>query len=517
MSHGSSVLGALSEMVATLFRKSRHRGVAARVPLFVGIALAVWLGSSGAPECFAQGRPRPMFSPETLALGEKLRSVPVADAAALLDAAIVEAPGIPELPLLRGGIILRMKQAGDLPGAIVQSRLRLAEVVEHRRKLENGRIVSYVQDLRDLLEQGGYLEDRGRLVAELLERVRTDLKKEEDQFSAPLLADLLEIRAADLDQAGEPEVAESLLAAECERLGRFRSEAPASRELIGRWTRLMRCRVGLSHLRETPDGDRIEDEIEQTLLSELQHHPDSQPDLDQFLFNRTERLEGLVRSRPAQARELLAETLQRLDASPVREEDGIRRRKQRLLAFEDDIDRAERQQAMIGKPAPAELFGAGNWIHGDPRPLSGLRGHVVLIDFWAVWCGPCLATFPQLRAFHEEFHDKGLEIVGVTRRFGYVWDGTRNRAVKGEGEPSLEAESAMLEAFAKHMDLPWPTFLPVDTEAMEKAFAVRNVPQLVLVDRNGTVRLVNVGASKGAMRVIREENRRLIAEPPESR
>ena len=70
---------------------------------------------------------------------------------------------------------------------------------------------------------------------------------------------------------------------------------------------------------------------------------------------------------------------------------------------------------MIGKPAPD--FGGDFAVNGKATKISDLKGKVVLIDFWAVWCGPCLASFPDLRDLNDQYHDKGLEIVGVTTYF----------------------------------------------------------------------------------------------------
>src|SRR5437879_5302075 len=72
-------------------------------------------------------------------------------------------------------------------------------------------------------------------------------------------------------------------------------------------------------------------------------------------------------------------------------------------------------KALIGKPAPD--FKGEFSLNGKPTKLSDLKGKVVLLDFWAVWCGPCVSTFPHLREWHKEYKDKGLEILGVTTYF----------------------------------------------------------------------------------------------------
>ena len=67
--------------------------------------------------------------------------------------------------------------------------------------------------------------------------------------------------------------------------------------------------------------------------------------------------------------------------------------------------------AMQGKPAPA--LAVGNWINSNPRTLGDLKGKIVVLDFWATWCGPCLASIPHSNELQKKYADKGVVIIAV--------------------------------------------------------------------------------------------------------
>src|SRR5262249_34162590 len=68
-----------------------------------------------------------------------------------------------------------------------------------------------------------------------------------------------------------------------------------------------------------------------------------------------------------------------------------------------------------GMKAPA--FDSDFAINGKKASLPDLKDKVVLLDFWAVWCGPCKAVFPELTRLHKDYNGKGLEIIGVTKYY----------------------------------------------------------------------------------------------------
>jgi thiol-disulfide isomerase/thioredoxin len=73
---------------------------------------------------------------------------------------------------------------------------------------------------------------------------------------------------------------------------------------------------------------------------------------------------------------------------------------------------ADRLAHLIGNEAP-ELQKIKGWLNSKPVTLADLRGKVVLLDFWGVWCGPCVAEIPKLIDLHEKYHEKGLVIIGI--------------------------------------------------------------------------------------------------------
>jgi thiol-disulfide isomerase/thioredoxin len=175
-------------------------------------------------------------------------------------------------------------------------------------------------------------------------------------------------------------------------------------------------------------------------------------------------------------------------------------------------------QEIYGKAAP-DLVG-DFCLNGDIKKLSNLKGKVVFIDFWAVWCGPCIANFPRLRDWAKQYKKDGLEILGVTTYFEqYAFDtqaGKLKRLEKDKSPLKVDEENRMLAQFAKHYELSHP-LLAVSKDAWEKAkkdYAFQgSIPTAVLVDRKGNVRLVRIGSGEANAKELESGIKKLLAEP----
>jgi thiol-disulfide isomerase/thioredoxin len=156
---------------------------------------------------------------------------------------------------------------------------------------------------------------------------------------------------------------------------------------------------------------------------------------------------------------------------------------------------ARKHFELIGQPGLPFEGEFSSWVNGPIHTDSDLKGKVVLIDFWAVWCGPCIATFPHLNEWREKYGDKGFEIVGVTRYYQYDWDDD-SKSIKREEGLEAEKEDAAMVKFAEHHKLKHVFAVQKKESKISEFYGVTGIPQAVLLDKEGKVKLIRVGSGE---------------------
>ena len=115
-----------------------------------------------------------------------------------------------------------------------------------------------------------------------------------------------------------------------------------------------------------------------------------------------------------------------------------------------------------------------------PTKLSDLRGKVVLLDFWATWCGPCKLSMPEIQSLYTKYKDQGCEVIGISL------DDVASPADK-------DKVTQAVEKVKQSLGVTYPTALGATIPDLSSKFQFGNIPTLYVIDKQGKIRDVEQG------------------------
>ena len=148
--------------------------------------------------------------------------------------------------------------------------------------------------------------------------------------------------------------------------------------------------------------------------------------------------------------------------------------------------RMANRMRLVGQPFELE----GQLATKEPIDWTAYRGKIVLIDFWATWCGPCITELPNLKSLYQGFSSKGFDIIGVSK----------------------DTNKMALDRFLSTNKIPWANLFNFDEEAedhpLAEKYGILTIPYTVLVDKDGKVLKINPSSTE-----LRETLTELLGNP----
>jgi len=307
--------------------------------------------------------------------------------------------------------------------------------------------------------------------------------------------------------AKDADAAEKLINALEAEVKKAKPKNPKSAALIPRATRAIdfyRDQITLSRV-------KIKD-----LQASLKKNSNQSKIIQQYGQKAAQEVSDLARSQPDKAEAKQKAAVAFLDGLALDESasaalKAVASAKTALKRYDRTIASSRKLLALNGKNISPLQVDA--WVNGTPLTDADLKGKVVVLDFWAVWCGPCIATFPHLIEWQEKYGKQDFVLIGLTRYYKrYSFDDQTGRLGKAQTPQTPEDEQALVQQFADFHKLKHRLAIQPTNSTLSKYYGVSGIPHVTVIDKKGKIRMTKVGSGEANAKALETLIEKLLAE-----